>query len=209
MKKWMAVLIVISLVLALTACGSAQNSTAAATASTMLSQEGQLLVGTLKLENTALALSADQATQLLPLWETLESLASSSTAASQEVDAVVSQVKSTMSPTQVASITAMKLNQQDLVAAAADAGVFSTTSSSTSTAHANSTQLQAGAGDPDGGNPASDLGGDISASTGSQFTGQTQTSSIQTLTSQSAGTTNPVSPALIKALVELLKKKIG
>jgi hypothetical protein len=127
MKKWMFVTIIVSLVLALTACGSTQSSNAAATASTTLSLEGQLLVGTFKLENTTLAISSKQASTLLPLWETLESLASSNTAASQEVDAVVSQIESTMSSQQVSSITAMKLTQKDLAAAALDTGTTSTT----------------------------------------------------------------------------------
>ena len=209
MKKWMAVSIVISLVLALTACGSTQNSNAAASGSTALSLEGQLLVGTFKLESSNLVVSSDQAAQLLPLWETLQSLASSGTAASQEIDAVVSQIESTMSPQQISSITAMKLTQQDLAAAAAGTGASSTTSSTASTASASLAQLQAGAGAPGAGNPPTDMGGSMPASTGAQSTGQTQTGTAQAVTSQSTGTTNQVSPALINALVELLKKKIG
>jgi hypothetical protein len=40
-------------------------------------------------------------------------------------------------------------------------------------------------------------------------TGQGQTSTNQTVSSQSTGSTNQVSPALLTALVELLKKKIA
>ena len=209
MKKWLAVSIVIGLVLALSACGSAQNSSAVATASTALSQEGQLLVGTLKLESTNLAVSSTQAEQLLPLWEMLQSLASSGTAASQEIDAVVSQIESTMSNQQITSITDMNLTQQDLVTAAMDTGTSSETSGSASTTKASSVQIQAGAGDPGGGNPPADMDGGMPASLGAQSAGQTQTGSSQTVTGQSTGTTNEVSPALINALVELLKKKIG
>jgi hypothetical protein len=209
MKKWMLVSIVISLVLALTACGSAQNSNAAASGSTALPLEGQLLVGTFKLESTDLAVSSDQAAQLLPLWETLQSLESSGTAASQEIDAVVSQIESNMSPQQTSSITAMKLTQQDLATAAADTGASSTPSSSANTANASSAQPQAGVSAPGGGNPPTDMGGGMPASTGAQTTGQTQTGTAQAVTGQSTGTTNQVSSALIIALVELLKKKIG
>ncbi|MGB8212347.1 MAG: hypothetical protein WCE68_02200 [Anaerolineales bacterium] len=205
MKKWMVVSIVIGLVLALTACGSAANRNAAATASTALSQEGQLLVGTLKLENTSLAVTPEQAGDLLPLWETLQSLASSNTAASQEVDAVVSQIKSSMNSQQISSIAAMKLTQQDLAAAAENAGVSATTTNSASTAKTSVTQLQAGAGGPDGGNPPGDMGGE----TDIQSTGQTQATTTQSTTVQSAGTTNQIPVALIKTLVELLKKKAG
>ena len=213
MKKWIFVTLVISLVLALTACASTTGSTATATASTTLSQEGQLLVGTFKLENTSLGITSAQASTLLPLWETLESLASSNTAASQEIDAVVNQIQSSMDSSQITSITAMKLTRQDLAATAIDTGSVSTTSSSagkasaSSSANAGGTQLQAGAGAPSGGNPPSDLGG-VTGGSGAT-TGQTQTGVSQSAATQSTGTTNQVSAAMIKALVELLQKKIG
>jgi len=207
MKKWMFVTIIVTLVLVLTACGSTQSSNAAATVSTTLSQEGQLLVGTFKLEDTSLAISSKQASTLLPLWETLESLASSNTAASQEVDAVVSQIESIMSSQQVSSITAMKLTQKDLAAAALDTGTASTTTSSASTVKTSAAQFQAGAGAAAGGNPPSDMGGGMGGATDVQSASQTGTS--QAVTSQSSGTTNQVSAALIKTLVELLQKKMG
>ena len=214
MKRWMAFSIVIVLVLVLTACGNGTTATTSATATTVLPLEGQLLVGTLKLESTSLAVSSSQAAQLLPLWETLQSLASSSTAATQEVDAVVSQIESTMSAEQISSITDMKLIQQDLAAAMTDTGTSSTASGSTGATNASSVQIQAGAsapgaGNPGGGNPPADMGAGMQLSTGAQSTGQTQTGTTQTVTGQSAGTTNQVTPALINALVEILKKKIG
>ena len=210
MKKWMFVTILISLVLALTACGSTPSATAAAPASTTLSQEGQLLVGSFKLEDTALAISAKQASTLLPLWETLESLASSNTAASQEVDAVVSQIGSTMSSQQVSSITAMKLTQQDLSAVALDTGTASTTTSTGSTVKTSAAQLQSGGGAQAGGNPPSDMGsGGMSGATDVQSASQTQTGATQAVSNQSTGTTDQESAAMIKTLVALLQKKIG
>jgi hypothetical protein len=214
MKKWMLVSIVISLVLTITACGSAQTATATATVSTTLSQEGQLLVGTIKLESTDLAVSSDQADQLLPLWETLQSLESSGTAASQEIDAVVSQIESTMSAEQLSSITAMNLTPADLAAVAADAGTSSTTSISANTTSASSAQPQAStgspaAGAPGGGNPPADMGSGMNASTGSQAVDQTLTGAAQAVTSQSSAATYQVSPSLINTLVELLKAKVA
>jgi hypothetical protein len=208
MKKWMVVTIIVSLVLALTACGSAQNSKASATSSTTLSLEGQLLVGTFKLENTSLAVSSEQAGTLIPLWEALQSLASSNTAASQEVDAVVSQIESSMSTQQVSSITAMKLTQQDLAATAIDTGSASTTASSASTVKSSAAQLQAGAGDPGAGNPPSDMGGGMGGASDVQTVSQTQTGASQAVSTQSAVATNQVPAVMIKALVALLQKKV-
>ena len=207
MKKWMFVTIIVSLVLALTACGNTHSTTATATAASTLSLEGQLLVGAFKLENTTLAISAEQANTLLPLWETLQSLASSNTAASQEVDAVVSQIESSLSSQQASSITAMKLTQQDLAATAIDTGSASTTTSSASTVKTSAAQSQAGA--PAGGNPPSDMGGGMSGVTDIQSTGQTQTGISQAAAMPSTGTADQVSVAMIKALVALLQKRIG
>jgi hypothetical protein len=207
MKKWMVVSIVIGLVLAMSACGGSQNSSTAATASTALSQEGKLLVGTLKLESTSLAVSSTQAEQLLPLWETMQSLASSGTAASQEVDAVVSQIESTMSAEQISSITSMNLTQQDLAAVVVDTGASSTISGTASTTNASSIRLQAGAGETVGGIPPTDVGG-MPVSSGGPSTDQIQNGSTQAVNSQTTGTTSQVSPALINALVVLLQKKI-
>ena len=208
MKKNISVTIIASLILALTACGSTQSSSAAATASTTLSQEGQLLVGTFKLEDTTLEVTSAQAATLLPLWETLESLASSNTAASQEVDAVVSQIESSMTAQQISSITAMKLTQSDLAATAVNTGAASTTTSSTSTTKTSSAQQQAGA--PSGGNPPSEVSGGVPGGTDVQAISQTQTgTSSSAAIMPSAVTTSQVSPAMIKAVVELLQTKIG
>jgi hypothetical protein len=207
MKKWMFIPIIISLVIALAACGSTQSTNAAKSTATTLSQEGQLLVGTFKLENTSLAINSAQASTLLPLWETLQSLASSNTTASQEVDAVVSQIESSMSADQVSSITAMKLTQQDLAATAIDTGTAATTAGSASTVKTSAAQLPAGAAA--GGNPPSDVGGGIPGATDVQSASQAQTGSSQAVSTQAAGTTDQVSAAMIKALVALLQKKIG
>jgi len=209
MKKWLLISIMISLVLAITACGSSQSSNASATATTALSQEEQLLVGTIKLESTDLAVSTDQAKELLPLWETLQSMASSGTAASQEVDAVVSQIESTMSSEQISSITAMNLTQQDLQTAAVDTGTSLTASITTSTTNTSSLQSQAGAGAPGGGNPPADMGSGMPPSSGNQSVVQTQTSTTQAISSQASGNTNQVATALINTLVTLLQKKVA
>jgi hypothetical protein len=137
-------------------------------------------------------------------------LASSKTAASQEVDAVISQIQSSMDAAQISSITAMKLTQSDLAATAIDTGTASSTSSTASKASTSSSAnggggpFQAGAGAPSGGNPPSDLGG-VTGTT----TGQTQSSTSQATSTQTIGTTSLVSVAMIKAVVELLQNKIG
>lgn len=72
-----------------------------------------LAVGTIKLDNTAQAVSADEAKQLIPLWEGLQSLMSSDTAAKAEVQGVINQIQSTMTADQVSAIKALNLKGSD------------------------------------------------------------------------------------------------
>jgi hypothetical protein len=73
-----------------------------------------LVIGTFKLEGTPNAITSAQATALVPLWQAYAQLTSSNTAAQAEIDSVVSQIQSTMTPQQLQAITAMKLTRQDL-----------------------------------------------------------------------------------------------
>ena len=73
-----------------------------------------LLIGTLKLQTTSNAVDAKTAAALVPLWQAYAQLTSSNTAAQAEIDAVVSQIQSSMTPAQIQAITAMKLTRQDM-----------------------------------------------------------------------------------------------
>ena len=73
-----------------------------------------LLIGTLKLQGTGNAVTATQAAALVPLWQAYAQLTSSNTAAQAEIDAVVTQIQTTLTPAQVQAITAMQLTRRDM-----------------------------------------------------------------------------------------------
>ena len=52
----------------------------------------QLMLGTLRLEGTDLAVDSAQAAELVPLWKVLRSLTTSDTAAEAEIEAVINQI---------------------------------------------------------------------------------------------------------------------
>jgi len=131
MKKILFTLTMI-LALALTACGS---TAATDTASNPVSDSGnsstsssglnedyenalnvqlQLSVGTFKLEESDYAVDADQAAELIPLWQVLNSLTESGTAAQEEIDALVAQIEETMTAEQIQTIAAMQLTREDM-----------------------------------------------------------------------------------------------
>jgi hypothetical protein len=118
---WSTILI---LFLALAACNSSSNQAASTTATTgtngtqgttSLSQVNSLVVGTLRLEDTDQGVSADQAAQLLPLWQAYRALSTSDTAAEAEVEALIKQIQSTMTSDQIQAIEAMNLTSQDMM----------------------------------------------------------------------------------------------
>ncbi|MEW5985959.1 MAG: hypothetical protein AB1791_04945 [Chloroflexota bacterium] len=127
MKKVLWVLSLIS-VLLLAACTSAETGTSSANAEVAageqarlnddyndaLSVQGQLALGTVQLEETELAVDEAQAAELLPLWQALQSLGASDTAATVEIEAVVNQIQDTMTPAQIQAIADMKLTADSL-----------------------------------------------------------------------------------------------
>ncbi len=118
---WVGTLI---LCLLLAACGGAANQPGSAIETTAsdndtqgisLSTVNKLLVGTLKLESTSQAVTAGQASALLPLWQAYRSLSTSQTAAEDEVDALLNQIRSAMTADQVNAIEAMGLTSTDML----------------------------------------------------------------------------------------------
>ena len=88
-----------------------------------LSVRNQLAYGTLKLEGSAEAITAEQAANLLPLWQALKTLSASSTSATEEVTAVQSQISAAMAPAQVSAIAGLKLTNAMLQAYYVEIGV--------------------------------------------------------------------------------------
>ncbi len=111
------VIVLISLVI--TACkgSSVDNSNGSTTSQSAasLSEVNALLVGTLKLEGTENAITAEEAGQLLPLWQAYLSLSRSQTAAEEEVNGLLKQIQSSMTSQQTQAIKAMNLTNDDML----------------------------------------------------------------------------------------------
>ena len=104
--KWMMPLFLI-LALVLAGCGSAGQTTSDAAVTVLnedyadaMSIRSQLVLGTLRLQETDRAVSSAQAAELLPLWQAARSLTRSGTGATEETDAVLEQIQAAMMPEQ-------------------------------------------------------------------------------------------------------------
>jgi len=73
----------------------------------------KLAIGTLSLEGTNLAVTADEAAQLVPLWKAVRSLGSNNNTSQAEIDAVYKQIEDTMTPDQIKAIEKMSMTAND------------------------------------------------------------------------------------------------
>jgi hypothetical protein len=141
MNKGLLLATLLVVVMLLAACGGTGATTGGATVATpsateasvtsMLTEDyedaaslrNQLALGILRMEGTAQALNAGQAGTLLPLWQTLKALAASSTAESEEMEALQEQIAASLTGDQMAAIAALKLTNADLQAYYVEVGV--------------------------------------------------------------------------------------
>jgi hypothetical protein len=123
MKRLMTLISLAVLALSLAACSAAAISPVGAVEpdtyqSKVLTTDyegaasvrNQLLLGTLALDGTGLAITAEQAAQLLPLWQALRGTSKTGGSSQQEINALLSQIEGVMSAEQLAAIKEMKLN---------------------------------------------------------------------------------------------------
>jgi hypothetical protein len=215
-----SILLLLILTLILTACGgNASNATGPAGnapgrgAAGELSAPMQVALGTIKLDGTENAITAGQAKELLPLWETLQQLEGSDTAATEEKDALVSQIQETMTKEQTQAITALGLTRQDM---------FSTMQSQVQTVggdrnNANSqsggtsTSRNSGFGPGAGGFGGPPPDGGFGGGGNPNFQGQRTQSGNSTSGSQRPAAVDPnrIPTPLIQAVIEYLKTKAG
>jgi hypothetical protein len=225
MKRIVFAITILGMLAVLAACAkttTTQTQNSPGGNSVPLSTATQLLVGTFKLENTDLAVNSAQAQQMLPLWQTLKELSGSNTAANEEINAVVDQIKSIMTSEQMAKITAMKLTQQDVMSLMSQAGVSPNGANAKTTPMAlngfsggNNPQGGGGggagaAGGPPAGGPSSGGGpGGGMPSGGGIDPGMMGGPNGASTTPQAVRQMpNQVPAPLLNALIELLQKKI-
>ena len=87
------------------------------------SLRNQLAFGTMKLDDTANAVTPEQAKALIPFWQAIIALSGDDTTASEELTAVQNQIVAALTPEQLQAIAAMQLTNANLSAFYAEYGV--------------------------------------------------------------------------------------
>ena len=134
MKKTAFPLLILVIALILAACGSAVDEAPAAPTSVAgeylntefsdaTSLRNQLAYGTLMLDGSANAVSPEQATSLIPLWQAIVLLSGDETTADEELIAVQDQIAETLRKSQLDTIAGMQITNTALNAFYAEYGI--------------------------------------------------------------------------------------
>lgn len=89
-----------------------------------LSPALQLVVGTLMLEETDLALNAEMATTLIPYWKLYTTLTESDSTALEELDALVNEIEGLMTTDQINYIVGLELTQESMLTIIEELGIM-------------------------------------------------------------------------------------
>jgi hypothetical protein len=190
--------------LTLTACASIAQTTGTAPSSSgnagELPAQTKLILGTISLEETDNAVTAEQAKELLPMFYVLQDLNESDTAAQEEIDGLVNQIQETLTADQTQAIDDMSLSMRDVFALTNGNSGSKNSSDASSTSGANGGEM--------GGPP--DMGGMPGGGPGGMPGGMTSTGTTSSSSDTSAAPVMDTSTpsALFDAVIELLQKKV-
>jgi hypothetical protein len=174
----------------------------------------RLAIGTLKLEETEFAVASDQATELLPLWQVLNNLSNSDSAAPEEVTAVTEQIQETMTAEQLKAIDELELTPQDIFATMQELGLVNAppvNASGTPQAGGNFRNGQGAGGGfvpgdaPPGGGP----GGGGPGGFGGEVSPEQMATAQARRAEGGGGFGNRMLAPLVEAVIELLETKAG
>jgi hypothetical protein len=200
--------ILLVLMVTLAACsvpGLSQGGGEAATLteSIALPQSIQLSVGTLMLEETSQAVTAEQAQELLPLWQMVRALQQSDTAAQVEIEAVLNQIQKAMTPEQLEAIEGMDLTLASMRTMAQELGL------GIGGGEGSSDGQEGGFGPPDGMGPGGGMfpGGGMPG--GGMPGGGTDLSPEEQATAMAERMSSGFGTALMDRLIELLEARAG
>jgi hypothetical protein len=170
-------------------------SSGAPSAASELPAQTELILGTINLEETENAVTAEQAKELLPMFYVLQDLNESDTAAQEEIDGLTNQIQQTLTDEQVQAIDAMSLSRQDMFAIVQGNSGGSNTSAAASTS-----------GGDMGGPPEVGGGGPGGMPSGGMPSTGTTSASDDTSARPTMDTSTPT--ALFEAVIKLLEKKL-
>jgi hypothetical protein len=222
-KGLMISILTVVVVMMMTACSAlpvaslnvaALSNLTGSQSSTSAALQSNLGVGILKLNGTDQAITSSQASDLLPLWKAIKSLSTDSNTTSTELEALYTQIESSLTTDQKTAIAELKVTSADIETLKEENGlnVITSTKDLTSTSTTSSSGGGAMGGGPGGGGDmggGSDMaGGDM---TGGDTTGAQTASSTSSSTNakSAASSVTNLNLEFADAIIALLQKTIS
>ncbi len=184
--------------------------------------DNKLAVGILRLEGSDLAITSQQAVELLAVWKAVRVMTTDKSASTIEIAALYRQTLQTLTAEQIQAIQQMSWTQAELNTLMQDLGVQANQSASTSSSTSKSSQTLTSSSAAGGDFPPGDFGGP--GGLGSQINAVTSSQS-QTTTTNSTSTTSAtrsasaapsstasqinLNSAFADAVVSLLQQRAG
>ena len=197
-----------SATLGITACSTRTASPVGMAGGGKMEPMAELAVGTLQLDGTAQAVTKEQAAELLPLWQVYQEISMSDTAAQDEIDGLVEQIKVSMSEAQWQAISDMKLTQENVMEIMRERGP--SMGGAGGSGGGSSRGGFGGEGFPGGGIPPGEPGGmppDAEIAMGGAGGGTQGMATPQAGATQFRGRQSGVPASVLNAVIEYLKDK--
>jgi hypothetical protein len=212
LKRTAIISIFLTLVVILSACSgtASANSTSKSSQITLasLTIQNKLGFGILKLEGTNQAVTASQASTLLPLWMAVKSLNSNNTTSPAEMTALYQQIEDSLTTAQVQAIQNLSLTQTELNSMIQQQRTVTGTSprSSSSNSSSNFQPQAGGAGPNSGGIPFTGGSSNFAASNGQTSSSGTAVPKTSTVKS-AANSASQLNVMFASSVVTLLQKR--
>ena len=179
----------------------------------------QLVLGTIKLDETDYPVEGAQAEELLTLWKAARSLSESDTTAAEEIEALVNQIRDSMTAEQMQAIEAMDLTFEDMGAIFEELGLEfggagrfeDMTPEMQATMEAMRESGDFPRGGPGGEFPGGGPGGPGAGGPGGRFGDEFNPQAIQTAVAERGGQRGGglgLNPALLDAIIDFLQAKV-
>ena len=167
-----------------------------------LSVAQQLTLGSLLLEDTDLAVNAEQAPGLLPYWKLYKSLLESDTTAPEELDSLLKEIQEIMTAEQVNYIADLQLNQETMMTLVNEMGILDLRMDGTGES---ATGFNLPEGLPEGARPGGGQGG----GDGTMDPELMATKQAERAAAGGGRQSNRLTIPLVEALITLLEEKIS
>ncbi len=171
-----------------------------------LSIAQQLTLGSLLLEETDLAVDAEQASDLIPYWKLYRSLLGSDTTAPEELDSLLKEIQEIMTADQVSYIANLQLNQETMMTLVNEMGIIDLRKDGTGEGGIGFIPPE---GLPDGVRPGGGQGGGQGGGDGSIDPELMATKQAEREAAGGGRQSNRLTIPLVEALISLLEGKAG